>query len=219
MNLKSKMSFNIKRHKPIVIGFSIFLAVVLQLVIVNINKTSLKEETVPVLIAKQEIKDGITITNDMYEKVNIRPIKGQDYLGEDELDKYKTSTKILKGESITKGRLRELGLEDEEKKVSYSIKLDPSDAVAGRLKRGDKVNIVSAVAGNGSGVAQYLFEESPNVPKDIKVSEVYDANSTTITDSSIPASTIVLELDAEQVPSLRVAELAQNVKLVLSANQ
>lgn len=211
--------FNVKKHKTLVICFSLILAVILQLVIYNITKSTNKENTIQVLIAKSEIKEDTEVTMDMYTKANIRPIKGVEYATESELSKYKTDSKILQGEAITKGRLKTSDTKNEDNKILYSLKLDPSDAVAGTLRSGDKVNILSATASNGAGIANYLFEEGSNVPVNINVKAVYDANLVEIMDSRTPASTIVLELDENQAPALRVAELAKNVKLILAKKQ
>lgn len=208
---------NIKKHKTIVIIVSLIIALVLNMIIIKINQSSIKEETMPVLIAKNKIAENVEIVESMYEKVDIRPIKGQEYVSAAELNEYKTSSEILPGEAITKGRLKDTNLEDEDKKIAYSLRLDPSDAVAGSLRPGDKVNIISAVASNGSGVSEYLFQEGV-APKDIRIKAVYDANSMPITDN-IPGAVMVLELDEEEAPILRVAELAKSVKLVLAKNQ
>ena len=221
MNLEKKRfkNLNIKKHKTIVIIVSLIIALGLSMISANISKSLAKEKTVPVLIATTKIRENTEISDKMYEVAYIRPIKGQEYVSTEELGRYKTSSDILEGEAITKGRLNDINSKGEDKKIAYSLRLDPSDAVAGTLRAGDKVNVISAVASNGSGISEYLFEKEKNVPKAIRVKSVYDANSMLITDNSIPGSVIVLELDEEEATSLRVAELAKNVKLVLAKNQ
>jgi hypothetical protein len=212
--MKNKLTLSKFRYKKVAI---ILLAVIMALIsykgLLSTEGNINNDKRVEALRVKERITKDSEISPEQYEIVKVDAIDGLNYATKDDVINKVIESDVYKGDIITIEKLKDKKELSEGGKVLYSLKIDPSDAVAGTLRAGDFVYISASLINGTNEVSKYLFETSSGDPEPIKINQVYDSDLAAIKDDSKVANIYLLELDSNQVPILRGAELVQKLKI------
>lgn len=212
--MKNKLTLSKFRYKKVAI---ILLAVIMALIsykgLLSTEGNINNDKRVEALRVKERITKDSEISSEQYEIVKVDAIDGLNYATKDDVINKVIESDAYKGDIITIEKLKDKKELSEGGKVLYSLKIDPSDAVAGTLRAGDFVYISASLINGVNEVSKYLFETSSGEPESIKINQVYDSDLAAIKDDSKVANVYLLELDSNQVPILRGAELVQKLKI------
>ena len=208
MKRVQKAQTNTKKIKIWYVVISLLVAVVLFIVLLNVESSYMKQyEETSVLVVKKEIPINTEITetnfSDFFEAKNriINTIPATAcYTKEDVLGKY-VVTNVDAGNFITASMLNEFSKDVSELKdgVYLSISVNNlSQNVAGTLRAGDKINIYSVTE-----ITQGIREVIP-VVENIQVERSYDDTGVAITreDTETIASVFTIAVESKNVQEI-----------------
>lgn len=144
--MKNKLTLSKFRYKKVAI---ILLAVIMALIsykgLLSTEGNINNDKRVEALRVKERITKDSEISPEQYEIVKVDAIDGLNYATKDDVINKVIESDAYKGDIITIEKLKDKKELSEGGKVLYSLKIDPSDAVAGTLRAGDFVYISASL--------------------------------------------------------------------------